>query len=205
MIAPISRLRRFVLDIAALLTQTSEEPTILEIGGKMLEDLVAQDDWLPDAYAQPDTERYRQYLLHCDSLERFSVVAFVWGPGQSTPVHNHTVWGLIGVLRGAETSQSFAIGADGLVPGETTLLRAGQTAAVSPAIGDIHKVSNAVPDAASISIHVYGANIGAVERATFDALGQPRRFISGYANTTLPNLWDRSQRPAIAASTPVLQ
>ena len=205
MIAPISRLRRFVLDIAALLTQTSDEPTILEIGGKMLEDLVRHDDWLPDAYAQPDPEHYRQYLLHCDSLERFSVVAFVWGPGQSTPVHNHTVWGLIGVLRGAETSQSIAIGADGLVPGETTLLRAGQTAAVSPAIGDIHKVSNAFPDATSISIHVYGANIGAVERATFDALGRSKPFISGYANATLPNLWDRSQRPAIAASTPVLQ
>ena len=44
-----------------------------------------------------------QYLLYCDPEERFSVVSFVWGPGQSTPTHDPSVWGLIGVLRGAGT------------------------------------------------------------------------------------------------------
>ncbi len=34
------------------------------------------------------------------SRERFCVVSFVWGPDQATPIHNHTVWGLVGVLRG---------------------------------------------------------------------------------------------------------
>jgi predicted metal-dependent enzyme (double-stranded beta helix superfamily) len=195
----IDRLRRFVLDFAALLAGTADEAEILRAGGMLLAALVAHDDWLPDACAQPDPDRYRQHLLHCDSAERFSVVAFVWGPGQSTPVHDHTVWGLIGVLRGAETSQGFDLGPGGLAPGETSLLRAGEVAAVSPAIGDIHKVANAVADAASISIHVYGANIGAVERSTFDAEGRRKPFISGYANTVLPNLWDRSRNPAGAA------
>lgn len=192
----IERLRRFVVEFAAVLAAAPDEPEILKAGGALLGELVSQDDWLPDAYAQPDPERYRQYLLHCDSQERFSVVAFVWGPGQSTPVHDHTVWGLIGVLRGAETSQRFTLGEDELIPGETSLLQAGQVEAVSPRIGDIHKVSNAVADKASISIHVYGANIGAVARHTFDAQARPKRFISGYANTSLPNLWDRSERPA---------
>ena len=35
-------------------------------------------------------------------------MSIVWGPGQSTPIHDHTVWGLIGMLRGAEYSQGFA-------------------------------------------------------------------------------------------------
>ena len=192
----IKRLRRFVLDFAALLSQTDDEARILDAGGRLLADLVSHDDWLPDAYAQPDPERYRQYLLHCDSLERFSVAAFVWGPGQVTPVHNHTIWGLVGVLRGAETSQAFEIGPAGLVAGETTLLSAGQVEAVSPRIGDIHQVANAIAGQTSISIHVYGGNIGAVERATFDAQGQAKPFISGYANTSLPNLWDRSRQAA---------
>jgi predicted metal-dependent enzyme (double-stranded beta helix superfamily) len=39
---------------------------------------------------------------------------------------------------------------------------------------------------------VYGGNIGAVERATYDVLGTPKRFVSGYANRNIPNLWDRS-------------
>jgi len=201
----IERLRRFVLDFGGLLSQTGDEARILDLGGRFLEDLVSHDDWLPDAYAQPDPERYRQYLLHCDSLERFSVVAFVWGPGQETPVHNHTVWGLVGVLRGAETSQAFRIGSGGLIRGETKILGAGRVEAVSPRIGDIHKVGNAMADRASISIHVYGANIGAVERSTFDPKGRAKPFVSGYANATLPNLWDRSREPVVAATTLVLQ
>ena len=196
----IEPLRRFVLDFAALLARTPSEPEILKTGGDLLKALVGRDGWLPDAYAEPDPDRYRQYLLHCDSLERFCVVAFVWGPGQSTPVHNHTVWGLVGVLRGAETSHRFELGGGGLIPGEVSTLGAGQVEAVSPTIGDIHKVSNAGADAASVSIHVYGANIGAVERATFDAEGRPKRFVSGYANTSLPNLWDRSHAGSHAAA-----
>jgi predicted metal-dependent enzyme (double-stranded beta helix superfamily) len=50
-------------------------------------------------------------------------------------------------------------------------------------------VTNALRDRASVSIHVYGANIGAVERSTFDAEGTPKRFVSGYSNTWTPNLW----------------
>ena len=34
---------------------------------------------------------------------------------------------------------------------------------VSPTIGDVHLVANALPDRPSVSIHVYGANIGAVK------------------------------------------
>ena len=192
----IERLRGFVLDFATLLDTGAAEAEILKTGGRLLGDLVRHDDWLPEAFAEPSPERYRQYLLHCDSAERFSVVSFVWGPGQATPVHNHTVWGLIGVLRGAEIGQSYAIGDNALVPGALARLEPGDVEAVSPTIGDIHKVSNAFDDKVSISIHVYGANIGAVERATFDESGRPKRFISGYANAVLPNLWDRSNTPA---------
>ncbi|HEY2660007.1 MAG TPA: cysteine dioxygenase [Caulobacteraceae bacterium] len=194
----IGRLRGFVLDFAALLDRRPDEPEILGAGGALLADLVAHDDWLPDAYAQPSPERYRQYLLHCDSLERFSVVSFVWGPGQSTPIHNHTVWGLVGVLRGAETGERFARpGAGPLQTGPTARLERGEVEAVSPSVGDIHRVSNAHSDRTSISIHIYGANIGAVERATFDLDGRSKPFISGYTNAALPNLWDRSNNPAI--------
>ena len=70
-------------------------------GGKLLAQLVSHDDWLPDEFAQPNPERYQQFLLYADPDDRFSVVSFVWGPGQATPIHDHTVWGLVGVLRGA--------------------------------------------------------------------------------------------------------
>jgi predicted metal-dependent enzyme (double-stranded beta helix superfamily) len=168
------------------------ETQILHEGRALLGALIAHDDWLPDQFAAPDPQRYRQYLLHCDPLERFSVVSFVWGPGQRTPVHDHTVWGLVGVLRGAERSIGYRLGAGGaLEPTAESQLAPGDIEAVSPRIGDIHAVFNALADRPSISIHVYGGNIGAVARHTYDAAtGRPERFVSGYSNALLPNLWD---------------
>jgi predicted metal-dependent enzyme (double-stranded beta helix superfamily) len=81
--------------------------------------------------------------------------------------------------------------------GRVHRLERGEVEAVSPTVGDVHQVTNAFDDRVSISIHVYGANIGAVERSTYDAAGRPKRFVSGYANATLPNLWDRS-KPVLA-------
>jgi len=190
----IARLRAFVSEFGALLDRHAEEAAILTEGGRLLADLVATDDWLPAAYAVPDPAHYRQYLLHCDSRERFSVVSFVWGPGQATPIHDHRVWGLVGMLRGAELAERFERAADGGLHGVgEDRLEVGDVDPVSPRVGDIHRVTNAFADRVSISIHVYGANIGAVERATYDLAGTPKRFISGYANETLPNIWDRSQ------------
>ena len=72
-------------------------------------------------------------------------------------------------------------------------LERGQVVAVSPTIGDIHQVANAFDDRVSISIHVYGGNIGAVRRAVYDAdTGVEKPFVSGYSNAFLPNVWDRS-------------
>ena len=189
----LSRLRALVTGFAELLDATVDEQGILDQGEKLLAELVANDDWLPDEYAKPEPTRYQQYLLHCDSRERFSVVSFVWGPGQATPVHDHRVWGLVGVLRGSERSESFARDAAGQwVNTGSELLGAGRVSRVSPRVGDVHRVSNAERNRASVSIHVYGANIGAVERATYDAQGAPKPFVSGYANRSTPNFWDRS-------------
>ncbi len=194
----LHRLTDFVTDLAAVLDRTQDEALLLEEGGRLLAGLVAHDDWLPDDYARPDPIRYQQYLLHCDSRERFSVVSFVWGPGQATPIHDHTVWGLIGVLRGAELSQAYTRSDDLFASnGPVQRLERGQVEVVSPRIGDLHRVTNAFDDRASISIHVYGANIGAVRRATYDQHGQSKPFVSGYANTSLPNLWDRSKPPLV--------
>ena len=187
-------LRDFVVAFGNLLNSPPDEPQILAQGAQLLRELVAADHWLPAQYAQPDPEHYQQYLLHADSTQRFSVVSFVWGPGQATPVHDHTVWGLIGMLRGAEYSQPWRLNADGrCVPdGEGVRLDPGQVEAVSPRIGDVHRVHNLFEDRVSVSIHVYGGNIGAVQRHTYAPQGGRKLFVSGYSNTTLPNFWDRS-------------
>jgi predicted metal-dependent enzyme (double-stranded beta helix superfamily) len=185
-----SRLRRFLHDFSGLMGQAPEEDQILLKGGRLLSRLVAFDDWLAPPFATADPEHYRQYLLHCDGAERFSVVAFVWGPGQSTPVHNHTVWGLVGVLRGAELAQPFARIRGRLTAlGPEQRLAPGQVTAVSPTVGDLHRVANAYADRPTVSIHVYGGNIGRIRRTTYDEAGKPKLFVSGYSNDVLPNPW----------------
>lgn len=179
-------LARFIDRAEKLLDQGLRESELLTALRPLLAELIARDDWLPPTHARPDLDRYRQYPLHIDASGRFSIVSFVWGPGQSTPIHDHTVWGLIGMLRGAEDSQGYRFtGPRSLVPdGPPTRLSPGQVEAVSPRLGDIHRVRNAQDDEVSISIHVYGADIGSVERSTYDADGTPHRFVSGYSALT---------------------
>jgi predicted metal-dependent enzyme (double-stranded beta helix superfamily) len=187
----VARLREFVAGMTRLVERHgADEPRMLDEGGKLLHGLVSHDDWLPEEFAAPSPESYRQYLLYCDPLERFSVVSFVWMPGHRTPIHDHTVWGLVGVMRGEERCDEFSTDIKKVNSHD---VKAGDVDRVSPRIGDIHVVSNPGTGVA-VSIHVYGANIGAVRRHTYDpATGLPRDFVSGYQNTAIPNLWDRSK------------
>ncbi|QKJ88107.1 Cysteine dioxygenase type I protein [Paramixta manurensis] len=186
-------LREFVGNFARLLDATPEQPVLLQQGTLLLKHLIASDEWLDADFARPSLEHYQQYLLYADARQRFSVVSFVWGPGQSTPIHDHRVWGLIGMLRGAEISQSYRRDSHGLqAVGAPVRLAPGDVERLSPDEGDIHRVSNAFPDRTSISIHVYGANIGAVSRAVYHQDGSEKHFISGYNNRLLPNIWDLS-------------
>lgn len=192
----ITRLREFVQLFTQLIdVSANDEERILKDGKVLLSELIEHDDWLPEQFAMPSPESYQQYLLYCDPLERFSVVSFVWGAGQTTPVHDHTVWGMVGVMRGSELCEEYNFTPDGngLIATGSHQIAPGGIDLVSPRIGDIHRVSNALTDKPSISIHVYGANIGAVNRHVYDQnSGKKSTFISGYSSSVVPNLWDRS-------------
>jgi predicted metal-dependent enzyme (double-stranded beta helix superfamily) len=146
-------------------------------GKQLLENLIQSDDWLSEEFYKPHPQYYQQYLLYADPLDRFSVVSFVWGPGQKTPLHNYTVWGMIGQLRGQERSADYYRQPDGSYQADKSFIcEPGQVATVSPNTHDIH---------------VYGGNIGRIERAVFDpTTGSEKLFILGFANSVTPNLWN---------------
>jgi predicted metal-dependent enzyme (double-stranded beta helix superfamily) len=198
LVQDIAPLRDFVRGMTALADAGADEARFLKEAPVLLRRLILADNWLPAEYTAP-TETFRQLLLHCDPLERFSVVCFVWGPGQQTPVHNHTVWGLVGVHQGEELSTEMCPDPCGgpMRTGRLDRVKRGDVVILSSDSYDIHRVENAVEGKTSISIHVYGANIGAVKRAMFNAdTSIPEYFISGYDNQTVPNLWDRSRGTA---------
>ena len=186
------KLLTFVKELSLLLEQKPSEEIVLTEGKKILEKLITVDDWLPEEFTKPHPHYYQQYLLYADPLDRFSVVSFVWGPGQKTPLHNHTVWGMIGQLRGKETGTPYYRQADAsFKAGKACVSLPGHVDTVSPDTHDIHMVENSLSDKTSISIHVYGGNIGHIHRSVFDpATGAEKSFVSGYANTVVPNLWN---------------
>jgi len=192
----IRRLREFVVAMSGLAERHGgDEVAMLRDGGKLLGELIAHDDWLPDIFAAPHMAHHQEYLLYCDPLERFSVVSLALGTGQKTPIHDHTVWCLIGVMRGTEHFDEYRHEGAGVALRKTGehLGRTGDIDAVSPTVGDIHVMSNALRDQAAVSVHVFGGNIGAIQRRAYSlATGEAHLFMSGYANSLVPNLWDRS-------------
>jgi predicted metal-dependent enzyme (double-stranded beta helix superfamily) len=97
---------------------------------------------------------------------------------------------MVGQLRGQERSSNYHQQPDGSYKAEEPqVFMPGQVATVSPDTHDIHIVENDHSDQISISIHVYGGNMGLIERTVFDPItGVEKPFISGYANTITPNL-----------------
>ncbi len=178
------RLHQFLADLTRLVDSSPAESELLTQGSHLLSGLIQHDDWLHPDLAQADLHDYQHYLVYADPQERFTVVSLVRAPGQSTPIHDHTVWGLMGVLRGSETCQAYSRMADGrwAPAGFQIDMLPGDVEAVSPRIGDVHKVWNASADQTSISIHVYGGHIGKIERHCYREDGARRVFVSGYSN-----------------------
>ena len=127
-----------------------------------LRGLLAVDGWLAPADRAPGRDTYRQHLLHVSPCRGLSVVALVWRPGQHTAIHDHVAWCVVGVYRGVEREERFALvesgGARALRPAGTVLAPRGHVETLIPPAGDIHAVTAAGSEPA-ISIHVYGADI----------------------------------------------
>lgn len=168
-------------------------------------DLLTADDWLPEAYAQPDRRsgmgggigQYALYRAQDGSLCLFSLVI---PPGISTPVHDHLAWGVVGVYRGRQEETIYRRLDDGGDEGRATLevsrrqiVRAGQFYTLLPPTDDIHYVKT-VSTSPSISIHLLANDTACVWRHRFDpAAGTVTAFRSGYSNAPCPN--DTEERP----------
>jgi 3-mercaptopropionate dioxygenase len=124
--------------------------------------LIAADGWLAPADRAPGRDTYRQHLLHVSRCRRLSVVALVWLPGQTTPIHDHVSWCVVGVHRGVEREERYELvetaTGPALSPAGSVLAPRGHVETLIPPDGDIHAVTAAGRETA-ISIHVYGADI----------------------------------------------
>jgi 3-mercaptopropionate dioxygenase len=142
-------------------TLCGQAPTARNIGAVMeaVSQAIADPSLLRPEQRLPDSRCYRQHILHVEADGSFSVVALVWAPGQSTPVHDHRSWCVVGVIEGEESEMRFRSGSDSAppIPVCTGINRQGSVQGLL-APDEIHHVANRGTELA-VSLHVYGTDL----------------------------------------------
>ncbi len=153
----------------------------------MLEQLLQSPSSVPTkAFTQRD-DRFAMNLLHTPNDKAYSIIGGVWKPGQTTPIHDHLTWAIIGVYAGEEREALYRRTDDGSNPQFAKLEKVSEHVNKKGHVTvlghtGIHRVDNVSSNAAE-SIHVYGRDIGHAERHSYDPItGEIGRFVSGYCN-----------------------
>lgn len=161
-------LARFVQALEELLDRHPAMPvTIKEVSGHLFR-LLEDGSWLPERCRQPRQDTYARHLLHKDRQNRFVVLSLVWLPGQGTPIHDHSCWGVMGLLENSLEEVGYERLDDGSRPGHAELreltgrqVSKGSTSYLLPPYQEIHSIGNNT-DRPTVSIHVYGRDIDEV-------------------------------------------
>jgi predicted metal-dependent enzyme (double-stranded beta helix superfamily) len=164
------------------LARTQPDPTALATGVReALAQTLQRGVAVPKGYSQCETDCYQARQFHIDPEGAFSICIMAWRPGQTTAIHDHIAWCVVGVCEGREVEELFTLGHDEagkpvLQPAGTNAMAPGQTAIHWPVENDIHRVT--CGDAPAVSIHIYGTDIsvpGTSIRTTFDRLSVVER------------------------------
>lgn len=180
-------LKDFVADLDGILDRHGDPRLIVGAAKPLFRRLVSDTRWLDEKYTKPVEGRSVQYLLHKDPQERFSVVSVVWWPGYATPIHDHLVWGLVGLYEGLEEETRFLRVDAGERPGfaqiqevSAAITKPGNVSQLVPPDEDIHRIRNVSP-VPSRSIHIYGADINEKIRNWYDEqTGEMHTFRTRY-------------------------
>ncbi len=115
---------------------------------------------LPPCVHQPIEDHYARRELYRSPQHGYSIVAMSWGPGQGTPLHDHSgLWCVEGVWLGQleitqyrlleRHGERFRFRAEPCIVGDC-----GSAGSLIPP-HEYHTIRNASPDQLAISVHVY--------------------------------------------------
>lgn len=117
---------------------------------------------LPDCVHAPIDDHYARREIYRSPDHGYSIVAMTWGPGQGTPVHDHSgLWCVEGVWDGElEITQYELLEREG----ERFRFRAAGGMQAGPGSAgslipphEYHTICNASPDRVAVSVHIYKA------------------------------------------------
>ncbi len=164
-----SLLQQYLPDTVGQIERACLEPTDLiayRVRQALNEGLTPQatQQLLTCINAQPVSEQsYTRHILHADPAGRFTVVALVWGPQHSSPVHAHHTWCAYRVLMGALSESHFEWDAtqQKAYLFNKVKRQAGQSVCGNAGLELIHRLGNETAQRA-VSIHVYGVDADSI-------------------------------------------
>ena len=161
-------LQDYVRDVGAVLDRHPAMPVIIRDVSALTKRLCADDRWLAENYRVGSQDHYTRHLLHKDPNNRFIVLSLVWLPGQATPIHDHSCWGVMGLLENSLEEICYARLDDGARPDFAELQQSrgtdvgkGSVAYLLPPYEEIHRIGN-TSGKPTLSVHVYGRDLDEV-------------------------------------------
>ena len=167
-------------------TGGSEEEITARVAAS-LEPILSDPDLLSDDQLLVKQEGFTLNQIHIEPDESFSIGAGIWDVGQTTPIHDHGTWGVIGIYRGMENEESFLRegprenGARvNLTPQGKRLAGPGDVFVCCTKDNDVHRVSCASSEPV-VGVHVYGGNLAKIARFMYEELtGEVKSFNTGW-------------------------
>jgi len=161
-------LQDYVRTIEQVLDRRPAHKVIVREVSKATKQLCSDDRWLDERFRVGDRDSYTRHLLHKDPNNRFIVLSLVWQPGQMTPIHDHSCWGVMGIVQNQLEEIAYERLDDGSRPSYCELeetrgtdVGTGGVAYLLPPHDEIHRIGN-VSDKPTISLHVYGRDLDEV-------------------------------------------
>jgi predicted metal-dependent enzyme (double-stranded beta helix superfamily) len=120
----------------------------------------SQDVRLPDCVFEREEDHYARRELYRSEEHGYSVVAMTWGPGQGTPIHDHSgQWCVEGVWQGFLEITPYELmeskeGRFRFEPRGTMNAGAGSAGSLIPP-HEYHTILNPSDDDTAVSLHIY--------------------------------------------------
>jgi 3-mercaptopropionate dioxygenase len=188
--------RSFVADVRSTIARAASPEAACAAIRPRFAELLADPDWLPEQYqtAAPESGMgggIGQWLLYRAEDASLSLFSLVVPPGSETPIHDHLAWGLVGLYRGAQDEEIYAVRNGTLERVEQRSLGRGDFYVLIPPRDDIHRVRTTSVET-SVSIHLLTNDTGCVWRHAYDpGSGEARPFRSGYVNVACEDAAER--------------
>lgn len=120
---------------------------------------------LPPDMIRPVEGRYARRLLHRDDERGYSIVVMTWGPGQRTPIHDHSgMWCVEGVWGGSIDVQQYEIddaedeSGVRFEPRNSYEAGVGSAGCLIPPY-EYHSISNPCERTTAVTVHIYGGEM----------------------------------------------